>query len=264
MSAEGTPTARGARGAVGTLPWLYTTDGILRPRDYVQLLGQGVLFLIHGAPASIRRTFGQDSKHPRETGNVHLPSSPACREAERLCEQVPAVVDHSFRTYLWATLLGLRDRIEYDAEALYVASLVHDIAFAEPPLTTDGRPCCLTVPAAHAAIEIGTNAGWSERRCQTTAEAIALHANLYVGRRRGPEAYLLYAGARLDQTGFRCGDLHPHDAEAVLANHPRKGWKRSCSQMMSLQAQSVPKSRAGFYTRRLAGNRFIVRAPFQE
>jgi hypothetical protein len=177
------PVARGGAASVGTLRWLYATDGILRPRDYVQLLGQGVLFLFGGAPASIRRALGQSRARGREANGACVPSSPACREAERLCEHVPAVLQHSFRTYLWASLLGLRDGIVYDDEALHVASLVHDIAFAEPPLTVDGRPCCFTAPAVDGAIEIGTNAGWSEARCGVVAEAIALHANLYVGER---------------------------------------------------------------------------------
>ena len=77
----------------------------------------------------------------------------------------------------------------------------HDAALVRAELEAARK-----LPAARAAIEIGAAAGWDERRCQTSAEAITLHANLYVGRRLGAEAYLLYAGARLDQTGFRYGD----------------------------------------------------------
>lgn len=252
------------RSSVGTLPWLHETDGILRPRDYVRLLGQGALFLLHGAPASVRRTFHLGSRRARfDSASLRLPASPASREAERLCAQVPAVVNHSFRTYLWAALLGLRDGLSYDVEMLYVASLLHDIGFAELQHAPDGRPCCFAVPAVRTAVEVGSAAGWDEHRCEVAAEAISLPANLYVGRRYGPEAYLLYAGARLDQTGFRYGDQHPEDLRAVLARYPREGWKRACCQMMSQQACGVPGSRATFYTRFLAGNRFIIRAPFQ-
>jgi hypothetical protein len=34
--------------------------------------------------------------------------------------------------------------------------------------------------------------------------------------------------------------------------------------MMSRQAESAPRSRAGYYTNWFAANRFITRAPFQE
>jgi hypothetical protein len=263
-SGEGLAVTSG-RSSVGTLPWLQETDGILRPRDYVRLLGQGVLYLLHGAPASVRRKVRPDAKLARfDSASLRLPDSPASRDAQRLCAQVPAVVNHSFRTYLWAVLLGLRDGLRYDAEMVYVASLLHDVGFTEVQHATDGRPCCLTFPAARMAVEVGAAAGWDERRCDAIAEAITLHANLYVGRRYGPEAYLLYAGARLDQTGFRFGDLHPEDVDRVLARYPREGWKRSCCQMMRNQADGVPGSRVSFYTRSLAGNCFIKRAPFQD
>jgi hypothetical protein len=213
----------------------------------------------------VRRKFRPDAKRARfDSASLRLPDSPASRDAQRLCAQVPAVVDHSFRTYLWAALLGLRDGLRYDAEMVYVASLLHDVGFAEVQHATDGRPCCLTFPAARMAVEVGAAAGWDERRCDAIAEAITLHANLYVGRRYGREAYLLYAGARLDQTGFRFGDLHPEDVDRVLVRYPREGWKRSCCQMMCNQADGVPGSRVSFYTRSLAGNCFIKRAPFQD
>ena len=50
--------------------------------------------------------------------------------------------------------------------------------------------------------------------------------------------------------------------QAVVARYPREGWKRACCEMMSKQAHGTPGSRAGFYTRYLAGNLFISRAPF--
>lgn len=91
----------GGRSSVGTLRWLQETDGILRPRDYLNLLGQGVLYLLHGASASVRRNFRPDAKRAHfDSASLRLPDSPASRDAQRLCAQVPAVVNHSFRTYL--------------------------------------------------------------------------------------------------------------------------------------------------------------------
>ena len=256
----------GHRCSVGTLPWMRQTNGILRPRDCVRLIGQGVLFLLHGAPAELRRALGfRPGRLARfDLAKLRVPDSLASREAERLCAQVPSIRNHSHRSYVWAVILAAHDGITFDEELLYVASLIHDIAFAEPPQYPDGRARCFVVACADAVLKVGTSAGWDERRSELAAEAITLHANLYVGRRHGPEAYLLYAGARLDQTGFRYGDLHPDTVHAVLERHPRQGWKRACCGMMSKQAEATPGSRAHFYTRHLAGNSFIMRAPFEE
>ncbi len=94
--------------------------------------------------------------------------------------------------------------------------------------------------------ELAARAGWERGRSQAAAEAITLHANLYVGRGDTPEAYLLFAGARLDQTGFRHWDLDQETVQAVLERYPRDDWKRSCCQTMSVQAAGT---RAHFYTR---------------
>ena len=93
------------------------------------------------------------------------------------------------------------------------------------------------------------------------AEATSLHVNLYVGRERGPIAYLLFAGARLDQIGFRYGDLNRAAAHPVIARYPRENWKSTCCSMMNNQPIG---SRYDFYTKRLAGNWFIQRAPFAD
>jgi hypothetical protein len=253
-------------GSVGSLRWMSETNGILRPRDRVRLIGQGVLFLLRSLPAELRRALGLGSARLTrfDLAKLPVPDSPASREAENLCAQVPPIVNHSYRSYVWAAILAARDGVNYDEELLYVASLLHDIAFAEPPQYADGQPRCFLTACAEAALKLGARAGWDEHRSKAAAEAITLHANLYVGLNHGPEAYLLYAGARLDQTGFRYGDLHPDTVRAVLQCYPRQSWKRACCQMMNKQALAAPGSRVHFYTRYLAGNSFIIRAPFED
>jgi hypothetical protein len=247
---------------VGSLAWLHETDGILRRRDYLPLLGQGLLSHGHALPSLLRHRRGIVSNNAaKDLIQVPIPDTEASHAAERLCAQVPAVVNHSYRTYLWGALLGIRDEINYDPEALYVAAVVHDIGFAEQPHTSGGRPCCLAVPAVKAVMELGSAAGWDDARCEVVAEAISLHVNLYVGRERGPIAYLLFAGARLDQIGFRYGDLSRDAVHQVIARYPRENWKSTCCSLMNKQAIG---SRCDFYRRRLAGNWFIQHAPFAD
>lgn len=158
--------------SVGTLRWMHETNGILRLRDRVRLIGQGVLFLMHGAPADLRRALGlQPDRLARfDLTKLRVPDSAASREAERLCAQVPPVVNHSYRSYVWAVILAAHDGVLYDEELLYVASLLHDIAFAEPPQYPDGRPRCFLVACAEAALKVGASAGWDERRSELAAE----------------------------------------------------------------------------------------------
>ena len=120
--------------SVGTLDWMHETNGILRPRDRVRLIAQGLLFLLHTVSAEVRHALGLSSVRLARfaLSSLPVPDSAASREAERLCAQVPPIVNHSYRSYAWAAILAARDDVRYDAEVLYVASLLHDIAFAEP------------------------------------------------------------------------------------------------------------------------------------
>lgn len=248
---------------VGTLRWTFETHGILRPRDRIRLLGQAIILESRTVSGGLRSKLGFTPARLARLSldDLPVPDSAAARGAEAVCATQPAVADHAYRSYLWGAALAARDGISYDPELLYVASLVHDIGFPVPQHTPDGSPCCLTYTGARAALEIGADAGWDQSRSEAAAEAITLHANLWVGRRFGPEAYLLFAGARLDQTGFRHWDLAPETEHAVLERHPRTGWKAASCAMMKKQAAGT---RADFYRRYMAANWFIEHAPFEE
>jgi hypothetical protein len=248
---------------VGSLAWMQRTDGILRSRDRLRLLGQAMLLQAHSLPGEVRRRLGLRTERLArfDVGELRLPDSGACRQAEAICAQAPSmIVNHSYRSYVWAAILAAHDGMSHDEEVVYVASLLHDIAYAEPQRLPDGRPCCFTKTGADAALSLE----WDEGRRREAAEAITLHLNLYVGRKEGPEAYLVGAGTRLDATGFRNWDLHPHTVEAVLARYPRENLKEGFTEMMSRQASATPGSRCHFYTRYLGANYFIRRAPFDE
>jgi hypothetical protein len=254
-------------GSVGTLPWLRETRGVLGRRDRMRLLAQGALLQLRSTAPRLRRKLGlNDSRLARfDPEKFEVPDSTACKEAEQLCAEAPEViVNHSYRSYLWSAILAAHDGTQYDAEVVYVASLLHDIGFAEPQRTADSQPCCFTLPAVDAAFAVCTRAGWDERRKEAAAEAIALHLNLLLGLDHGAEAYLVYAGTRLDATGYRYWNLHPSAVETVLARYPRLDLKRVWVQTMDKQAQGTPGTRSDFYTRVLRGNRFIVHAPFED
>jgi hypothetical protein len=156
-----------------------------------------------------------------------------------------------------------RDRPVGTKPAFFVSAQCF-IGFAEPQRTADSRPCCFTLPGVEAALDLGARAGWDQQRQDAAAEAISLHLNLLLGLGHGVEAYLVYAGTRLDATGYRYWDLHPEAVKAVLESYPRLGLKRAWVEMMGKQASGTPGTRSHFYTRSLRGNRFIMNAPFEE
>jgi hypothetical protein len=250
---------------LGTLAWTRETGGILRRRDRWTVLGQACLYGLATLPAEVRRVLGIRRRRLTRIDPSALapPDSRASREAEQLiADGAPAmVVNHSHRTYAWAAALAAHDGVPFDREVVYVASLLHDLYFAEPKRLPELH--CFTLPAAERALALGAEAEWDEARAQSAAEAITLHLNLWPPK-ESPEARFVFLGARLDVVGYRYWDLHPETVGHVLARRPRLELKRQSGPMFARQAAANPGSRVHFYTRYLAVNWFIRRAPFAE
>jgi hypothetical protein len=253
------------RTGVGTLVWVRRTDGILERRDRWTLLGQAFLYAVAMLPAEGRRLLGLRGRRsaPADRSVLVPPDSKVSRDAERLVAGAtpPVVANHSRRTYAWAAALAALDGYSYDREVVYVASLLHDLYFARP--NEPARPHCFTMPAADYTISFVRRCGWTEGRAAIAAEAITLHASVWPPRNT-VEAYLVFAGSRLDIVGYRYGDLHPDMAHAVLNMYPRLDLNRRSSNFMSDQAAANPGSRVDFLSRLPGAEWFMRRSPFPE
>jgi hypothetical protein len=137
---------------VGTLDWATRTGGRLSLRDRLQLVAQGLLIESRSWPDRFLRRLdvGRDRLAKIDLDQLRIPDSLACRDAERLCaEQTPPVVlVHSQRSYVWGTILAAHDRISFDEELLWIASLLHDLGFVDRGATA--KPECFTLVGARA------------------------------------------------------------------------------------------------------------------
>jgi hypothetical protein len=84
-----------------------------------------------------------------------------------------------------------------------------------------------------------------------------------VTRAHGPVACLLAAGAALDVIGLRSWQLPPRIVAAVIAEHPRLGFKREFAAAFGAGAARVPRGRAAFLRRYGAVGVAITAAPFR-
>jgi hypothetical protein len=166
-----------------------------------------------------------------------VPDTAVARRAEEICREVSSatLANHCFRSYAWGALLGIRDGVTWDAELLYVASMLHDIGLTE----AYDRGGCFERDGADAAREILTELGWPAARAETAADAIYLHMH-EVGPEDSPEALLLDLGTAVDVRGFRLGDV-PDTARAfVLDRFPRIGFKEHFIELFEDQARRKP------------------------
>lgn len=248
---------------VGSLRWAERTSGVLSARDRLRLLGQGLLMQAEEVPHQLRGRLGFPFRRRAfaDPDCLRPPDSQVAKEAEELCRQMRPrmLVNHSFRTYLWASILGAYRGMRYDEEAVYVGALLHDYGLAEGH---SDPPACFTLLGAGAAKQIGQHCGWEPRRSDLAAEAITLHMNLRVSK-DAPEAYLVAAGTQLDVIGRGFWHVHPDTIAAVLERYPRGEVKREMLTLFREQSKRHPGTRARLYQRYLGLPLLIRSAPFK-
>ena len=227
---------------VGTLGWTQRTGGRLSRREDLAMAAQVVREGIALLPKVARRRIDRD---PRD---VVVPDTAAAREAEEVCDALPAgLPGHSRRTYLYGMLFAEADQLDVDPEVFYVASLLHD---AGAPEAHDDR--CFTVFSAEHALK------WDDPRAERAAEAITLHLNPHVPPEQSVEGHLVRAGAGLDTIGLRAWELSAATRRAVRELHPREGFAEGFGALMKEHVRHAPRSRSA-WNFRYAGFGLLLR-----
>lgn len=127
-----------------------------------------------------------------------------------------ALFNHSVRVFIYArAAAAAAAEEEIDLEALFVASLFHDIG-ATPAHDGSQR---FEVEGADAAVRFLRRFGWTKARKDAVWEAIALHTSPGIAERRGPITRYTRLGVRID---FGAADtVGPGLRSAVEAEYPR-------------------------------------------
>ena len=175
---------------------------------------------------------------------VAIPDSTLAREATEFVEDIasPLLFDHSRRVFLWASLQGVRLRLAYDPELLYVGAMFHDVGLVEGHRSEDER---FEIDGANAARAFLERHGLPEEMVMTVWEAIALHTTPEVPRYKQPEVRLVTLGVEYDVLGWHFDDLTAEQREAVLAAHPRTNFKAGIVEAFSAGMRDKPQTAFG-------------------
>jgi hypothetical protein len=151
--------------------------------------------------------------------DIPVPDSRAAVAAAEVLAHyaAPALVNHCHRSYLFAAALGVKDGLAFDAELLYVASLLHDLAL-EPEFDNHSLP--FEEAGGHVAWVFAAGAGWPAARRDRAAGIVVAHMR-GADPALDPEGHLLDVATGLDISA-RNADRWP-DAlltEVVIA-YPR-------------------------------------------
>ena len=190
--------------------------------------------------------------------DLQLPATPASRAALDVATTYcsPALLNHSIRAYLWAAGYALEQGIAFDAELLYVAAMLHDLALVKE---FDNHSLPFEEAGGHVAWVFGAAAGWPLERRRRAAAIIVRHMWDAVDVAADPEGHLLELSTGMDISG-RHTEAIPADLRAdVLARYPRLGLAEEFIAAFEDQATRKPLCLAAQFVRnglaaRLAAN----------
>jgi hypothetical protein len=179
---------------------------------------------------------------------IEIPSTPASRAAlevaARYCS--PALFNHSVRAYLWAASYATQRSIVFDAELLYVAAMLHDLALVKE---FDNYSLPFEEAGGHIAWVLGAAAGWSEIQRKRAAEVIERHMWPEVDMASDPEGGLLELSTGMDSSGRQTDDIPASFRIEVLAKYPRLDFVDEVVNFFQDQAVRKPHCLAARYMR---------------
>lgn len=230
---------------IGSWAWAQETRGTLTSRQklgfLVPALQQSASFLV----GRLRLVLGlRSSDQPGfDASTLTIPDSKLAKEAEAAAVDslTPAMVGHSYRTFVYGLALADVDQIAVDPEQLFTAAMMHDITLEAP-----SPEACFTVRGGEHTRQLAETAGADAETARALAEAVIHHITPGIGLELGPLPLLIQAGAMLDLTGHRLWDLSAGFVEDTISRYPRHDAKTWVSQCWRSEANTFPDGRAAF------------------
>lgn len=234
----------GILGDIGTLEWARRTNGILGRGERARFIAAIALEQGRGLPRVLGARAGIGGGGPAgpDPSRLTPPDSSIAREVIEACADLDrSVVEHSYRSYLYARALVEAEGVECDAEAVFVGAMLHDYGMLEIESLRDR---CFTLPGAEAAFAHGERADWETSRRDAAAEAITLHLNPAVPLEQGAVQHFVHDGVVLDVVGLRASELDKEGIQRVRAKHPRLEFNRVGGGMLREHGRRVDGCRA--------------------
>jgi hypothetical protein len=228
-------------GDIGTIEWCRKTNGILGRGERARFTAATVLTTARVLPRLLAARAGRHGSGP-DPSALTPPDTPFTREVLDACADLdPMLVEHGYRSYLYARALGQVDDVTCDDEALFAAAILHDYAFGEMD-TISGK--CFTLVGAEVAADLLATSPLTDVLRHDVLDAITLHLNPKVGVQQGTVQHLVHDGIALDVLGMRAWELDPAGAHRVQERHPRHRFTTRGEPLLRAHARRVSGCRA--------------------
>ena len=151
---------------------------------------------------------------------VRIPDSKLAQAATELVRDTESdlLFHHSTRVYYFGALAGLRKKLKFDSELLYIGAMFHDMGLTEQYRSATER---FEVDSANAARDFLRQHGIADAAIDIVWDAIALHTTPGIPQHKKPEVALVTAGVEMDVLGIDYLSVPDAQREAVVTAHPR-------------------------------------------
>jgi hypothetical protein len=165
-----------------------------------------------------------------------VPDTRVAKDALELAHEHldPAILMHSLRAFHIGSELGRATGRRFDAEALYVATLLHDLGFADAYLGAKSFEV-MGADAARAFLRERNDA-----RDQLIWDAIATHTVPHLALEGPPEVVLTHLGSASDAFGLLRDRLDPAFLATLHARYPRGDVRARFAALIEHHAQRQP------------------------
>ncbi|MCW2693227.1 MAG: Metal dependent phosphohydrolase [Mycobacterium sp.] len=162
---------------------------------------------------------------PTRIADIEIPDTRLVTEATELVREAasPLLFHHSRRVYLFGSLRGREQGLQYDPELLYVGAMFHDLGLTPKYRRTDQR---FELDGADEARNFLLAHGIPQEVATRVWTGIALHTTPEVPLHMAPEIALVTRGVELDVLGIGYHAISDEQRAAVTEAHPRPDFKR--------------------------------------
>jgi hypothetical protein len=230
-------------GDIGTIDWCRDTRGILGRGERARFTAAVTLTTARVLPRLLaaRAGRGRGRGAGPDPSALTPPDYAFARDVVAACADLdPMIVEHGYRSYLFARALGAVDGLVCDDEALFAATMLHDFGFKDMDSLSG---TCFTLAGAEAAEPLLAASPLSAELRHAVLDAITLHFNPVVEPKQGALQHLVHDGIILDVLGARAWDLDHAGIRHVQERHPRHGFIVRGEPMLRDHARRVPGCR---------------------
>jgi hypothetical protein len=193
-------------------------------------------------PSKGAKPLPQQPALPREIAGVRIPDSALAQKAVDLVFRVspPVLWTHVLRTFVFGALVGQAQKLRYDEELFFLASVLHDLG-----LTAEFRGAArFEVVGADAADAFLKGEGVSAERRELIWDSIALHTSVGIASRKRPEIALVHIGAGVDVVGPELDKLPPALVAQTIEALPRHDFNKAFFGVVVDTIAQAPESAA--------------------